>query len=320
MARYATVYRLPENLHSEDAPVIVEAGAVLEDTQKGKKLVQLKMKNISMASIQKVVVRILTINAEGNIIGQPVMADYVEVNAVPNTSFGQQRPIYLAEEGVRSIEIQVTDVFMSDGTVWSAKTNNGWKKIDDALYRQLQQTAQERQEQAKKLSNEKQLNAGIGEGKKTAIISGIMAIVAIILTVWGLYLFYVDAPYSTYFINSLSNNLMRYLLALVLPGITLVLTILKKGKYAKILFYVSAGMTAIQVIAAIIIFIMNRTLVPPTSFAYSLLIKINGSSLINRVFSIARGGRSYIILAIGDLLYIVKNGLCAVVFWKAAKE
>lgn len=91
MARYATVYRLPENLHSEDAPVIVEAGVVLEDTQKGKKLVQLKMKNISMASIQKVVVRILTINAEGNIIGQPVMADYVEVNAVPNTSFGPFR-------------------------------------------------------------------------------------------------------------------------------------------------------------------------------------------------------------------------------------
>ena len=50
--RYGRLYSLPENLYAEGAPVIISAGNLLKDTQTGKILAQLKIKNISSKIIK----------------------------------------------------------------------------------------------------------------------------------------------------------------------------------------------------------------------------------------------------------------------------
>ena len=45
--RYVKVFTCDENLYSENAPVIIRAGALLKDTETGRMIAQLKLQSIS---------------------------------------------------------------------------------------------------------------------------------------------------------------------------------------------------------------------------------------------------------------------------------
>ena len=49
--RYNTLYSLSDNLYLEGFPLVISAGKLLFDTQTGKALAQLKIKNISIKKI-----------------------------------------------------------------------------------------------------------------------------------------------------------------------------------------------------------------------------------------------------------------------------
>ena len=63
--RYKGFFALPENLHTEDAPVVIMAGALLKDNQTGRVLAQLKLKNVSEETIKSVKVSIQAFGKSG---------------------------------------------------------------------------------------------------------------------------------------------------------------------------------------------------------------------------------------------------------------
>ena len=54
MERYSILWRMPENLYTQDSPVIVRAGALLKDNETGCILIQLKFENISDNTIKAI--------------------------------------------------------------------------------------------------------------------------------------------------------------------------------------------------------------------------------------------------------------------------
>ena len=51
--RYKRLYALPENLYTSGSPILIQAVALLKDTQTGKILAQLKLKNLFHKTVKR---------------------------------------------------------------------------------------------------------------------------------------------------------------------------------------------------------------------------------------------------------------------------
>ena len=57
--RFEKLYSLPCSLYAPNSPVIIVAGVLLKDTQTGRVLAQLKLKNISPKTIKAVTISVV---------------------------------------------------------------------------------------------------------------------------------------------------------------------------------------------------------------------------------------------------------------------
>ena len=73
--RYTKVYECPQNVYSENSPVVISAGALLKDNQTGKILAQLKIRNITN--------KVIELSAEGckSFTKEEYLKRYAEVDS-----------------------------------------------------------------------------------------------------------------------------------------------------------------------------------------------------------------------------------------------
>lgn len=115
--RYSRLFELQKNLYYEGSPVIIEAGALLKDNQKNRILAQLKILSIVDKIIVAVKVKITGIDAFNNTVENKEF-HYLDLNISRNQEFGQQTPIVLNSENIRSFSVELVEVIYSDNSKW----------------------------------------------------------------------------------------------------------------------------------------------------------------------------------------------------------
>ncbi len=121
--RFKRLYKLASEFVCTDAPVTIEDGALLQDTVTGKLLVQLKLKNISDKNIKAVKVGLKTFDIEGLELAGIESFSYLDLNIMPNNSFGSKNPIMINDVTTRSYKPYVTTVVFNDDTVWNSSAD-----------------------------------------------------------------------------------------------------------------------------------------------------------------------------------------------------
>ena len=126
--RYSRLFALSENQYASDSPVVIAAGALLKDNQTGKVIAQLKLRNISSKRIKAATVCIVPFDTVGNLIGDSVSYQYLDLNAKRNEDFGQKAAIALPNAATRSFAATVEEIAFVDNTIWKA-TGEPWEVL-----------------------------------------------------------------------------------------------------------------------------------------------------------------------------------------------
>lgn len=129
--RYSRLFTLPVNLYTSGSPVLIQAGALLKDNQTGKVLAQLKIKNIMRQAVKAVTVHIQPLDTVGNLLGDAVSFQYLDLNAGRGEDFGTKTPVMLPNVATRSFLVSVTEVVFQDHTIWHG-TEEVWKELPAA--------------------------------------------------------------------------------------------------------------------------------------------------------------------------------------------
>ena len=117
--RYSRVYVLPQAVYAANTPVIISAGALLEDHVNKNILAQLKFTNICSKHVKAVKVRITCLDAFGVPLGDPLAFQYLELNAGMGESFGQKTPIPVPNSTARIIQPEITGIIFADNSTQS---------------------------------------------------------------------------------------------------------------------------------------------------------------------------------------------------------
>lgn len=120
--RYTNLFKLNNNLYFANAPIIIEAGALLKDNKENRLIVQLKLLNISFKTIVAVKIDIDGADAFGNKTESQEF-QYLDINVTRNQEFGQQTPIILINNYIRCFNVNIIEVVFSDGCKWINENN-----------------------------------------------------------------------------------------------------------------------------------------------------------------------------------------------------
>lgn len=126
--RYEKKYTLAHRLYADGAPVLIAAGALLDDSLSRRRLVQLKFKSVSEKKIASVRVSVTALNAAGEARGAAVEYLYAGLNAPRDAEFGQKSAIVMPESDAASFTVSVTEVTYTDGSRWDG-TGAAWTAL-----------------------------------------------------------------------------------------------------------------------------------------------------------------------------------------------
>ena len=116
--RFEKLYSLPCSLYAPNSPVIIVAGVLLKDTQTGRVLAQLKLKNISPKTIKAVTISVVPFNIANQPLGKKETHQLLDLTVNRDDEFGQKTPHYFSDDTTRAYQVVVEDVFFSDNTAW----------------------------------------------------------------------------------------------------------------------------------------------------------------------------------------------------------
>lgn len=111
--RYIPRYRLPGQQRELDCPVLLAAGALLEDTQKPRLVGQLKFRSLSGKTVSQLYV---SVRCGG---GEPVIFRYHGLAAGPGQVFGQYTALTLPLSDARTLQAEIRRVEFADGSHWN---------------------------------------------------------------------------------------------------------------------------------------------------------------------------------------------------------
>lgn len=115
--RFEKLFCLPNNLYSDESPVIVVAGVLLKDTQSGKLVVQLKFKNISEFQIKALKIKLAAYDAVGERIAGEREYQYLDLQIFSGDEFGANKAIIMPDAATRSFDIQTIWAVEQNGTI-----------------------------------------------------------------------------------------------------------------------------------------------------------------------------------------------------------
>lgn len=115
--RFRSLYKLKQELYTEDAPLIIEKGSLLKDTQTNTLVIQLKFHSISQKPVKALKIRINTYDVSHILLPDIVEYQYLDMNITAGEKFGSNKAILLKNSVVRSFEIREYSVIYSDDTI-----------------------------------------------------------------------------------------------------------------------------------------------------------------------------------------------------------
>lgn len=232
--RYKRLFALPENLHTEDAPVVIAAGALLKDNQTGRVMAQLKLKNVSEETIKSVKVSIQAFGKSG-VEAKEIHYEYANISVKSGEEFGSKTPIEQNNK-ILYYSAVITEVLFENGTAWKTNINDSDKK---ALAERVQQAL---------MNSRTNL-------KKSAFIPLILAAAGILFSVSDIAVYFGhNAKYldDQWLLAVLSGSMTEYLISLIFPTAVFVLPKTNIMKTSRVMMYIGFALLGVQALAAIL--------------------------------------------------------------------
>ena len=126
--RYSRIFSLTENLYTEGSPVVIKAGALLNDNETSWLIAQLKIQNISDKPIKLVKVELTCLDSMGRPLGAPITHEYLDLRVAGSADFGSQTPIKISNPSARSYTVRVIEVGFADNSIWT-DNQGAWEAI-----------------------------------------------------------------------------------------------------------------------------------------------------------------------------------------------
>lgn len=233
--RYKRLFALPENLHTEGAPVVIMAGALLKDNQTGRVLAQLKLKNVSEETIKSVKVSIQAFGKSGA-EAKEIHYEYADISVKSGEEFGSKTPIEMNNK-ILYYSAVITEVLFENGTAWKTNINDSDKK---ALAERVRQAL---------------MNNSRTSLKKSAFIPLILAAAGILFSVSDITVYFGhNAKYldDQWLLAVLSGSMTEYLISLIFPIAVFVLPKTNIMKTSRVMMYIGFALLGVQALAAIL--------------------------------------------------------------------
>ena len=250
---YTRLFSLKNNLHTEASPVLVLAGALLQENQSGRVLVQLKFRNISSQTIKALKIKINTYDVAKHALPGVDEFSYLDIQIAANDEFGANVPIYLANTTTRSFGVEILQVVYDNGQVFEPHCSC---EVQAAAQEVLDGVKQIEEEKIQALKDEdvKRKQANIVPCARLRIIS----FVALGIVVLSFALAFMSQKiYPNIVLISIHyTTLGRYIVALIAPCISLWAAHMaqEKASVLKVSLLISAVLTILQ-IAAIVFYV-----------------------------------------------------------------
>lgn len=127
---YRIIFSLTKNLYSENSPIIISAGSLVQNTENGNLHVQLKFKNLSDRNVLMLKVELVLTDSINREIARQEK-QYVDLNAKLNDSFCDKIPVFINEKITRKFYVNLKEVCFSDGNVWTPNENSIWENLPE---------------------------------------------------------------------------------------------------------------------------------------------------------------------------------------------
>lgn len=119
--RFKQLYQIEPNLYVDNAPVIIEKGSLLLDSQTHTVLAQIKFHSLSEKIIKALKIRIKTYYTSGEVCPESVVYEYLDMKIQYGGRFGSNKAILLKDLSIRSFSIDSYSVVYEDKTVEEVK-------------------------------------------------------------------------------------------------------------------------------------------------------------------------------------------------------
>ena len=126
--RYNEIFKSFPQLYLETSPVLMMAGALLEDTVNEKNLVLLKLKNLAEDNIISCKVSVQAFDEEGKTEEGITEYCYEGLDICEGQEFGAKEPIYLSGRDAKTFCAAVTEVTFKNGQIWQHSVCE-WKQV-----------------------------------------------------------------------------------------------------------------------------------------------------------------------------------------------
>lgn len=111
---------LPRNLYTEGSPVLIMAGALLRNNERGQILAQLKFRNLSNKSISAIKVKLNTFDAFEQPLDEDIEYQYLDLDIKPHSFHLDRRGILLKNANVRNFSVSVSEVMFDERSIWKS--------------------------------------------------------------------------------------------------------------------------------------------------------------------------------------------------------
>lgn len=292
--RYKRLFALPENLHTEDAPVVIMAGALLKDNQTGRVLAQLKLKNVSEETIKSVKVSIQAFGKSGA-EAKEIHYEYANISVKSGEEFGSKTPIEMNNK-ILYYSAVITEVLFENGTAWKTNINDSDKK---ALAERVRQAL---------------MNNSRTSLKKSAFIPLILAAAGILFSVSEFAVYFSHSANSLYEDIYIGSFVVERFISLIFPIAVLVLPKTNIMKTSRVMMYIGFALLGVQALAAILGYVSTL------GMAYLLLLPIPGKHLLFAIDSVlAFGFNSGWLLQLMSSLCFVGKTVAGIIICKKAQ-
>ena len=113
------LYESKEMVFMADVPLVLTNTAIIIDNAKEKVFARCTFRSITEKAIAAVLIEVACQDVWGNTLGEPVSFQYLDLNTVRDSVFGQTEPIPLTDNVTRKIRVSIKKVLLKDGTVIS---------------------------------------------------------------------------------------------------------------------------------------------------------------------------------------------------------
>ena len=127
--RFTRLFQLGNDLYLDGSPVIVCAGALLNDTVTGAVIAQIKYQNISEKTIVAAKVQLCAYDAMRAALDERIEYSYHNLDVSSGAYWGGDKAVIMPDKVTNSFEITGISVAFSDGTSWKSESVDTFASI-----------------------------------------------------------------------------------------------------------------------------------------------------------------------------------------------